>query len=153
MGPLSGWLYDKIGSRLLTSGGLAIAFWGYFMLHGMNINSSEAQVVLALAVIGFGMGFFGAPNTSTVMGAVPRQRLGTATSILNSTRSVAQSMGLALVGVIFSSRLYFHTLNLTQEQFSPELLNRTALAMSFQDTNWIAIALCGLAAIISALRG
>lgn len=152
LGPVSGWLSDKIGSRLLTSVGLTIAGLGYFVIGGLGINSTPVQVVLALAVVGFGMGFFGAPNTSSVMGAVPRPRLGTGTSMLNSTRSVAQSMGLALAGVIFSSRLLFHTSQLAQAQLSPELLERTALAMSFHDTILVAIPLCGLAALISALR-
>ncbi len=152
LAPSSGWLSDKIGSRLPTSVGLAILCVGYLLISGLGISSTPVQVVLALAVVGLGMGLFGTPLASAVMGSVPRERLGTGISMLTNTRSVAQSMGLALAGVIFSSRLLFHTSQLATEQLSPELLQRTALAMSFHDTILVAVVCCGLAALISAIR-
>ena len=42
------------------------------------------------------------------MGSVPRQRLGVASGLLSITRTMGQTMGIAVVGALWASRTLFH---------------------------------------------
>ena len=53
--PLSGTLADRMGSRWLASGGLAVSCLGLLMLGRLNAQSSIFDIVWRLAVIGVGI--------------------------------------------------------------------------------------------------
>jgi hypothetical protein len=58
--------------------------------------------------IGAGVGIFQSPNNSAVMGSVPRERLGIASSLLSVTRTLGQVTGIATLGAIWAARVMFH---------------------------------------------
>ncbi len=61
--------------------------------------------LIALGILGFGMGM-GMPNTIVVVqNAVPRERLGVATSTMSFLRSLGGLLGVAISGSVMSSRL------------------------------------------------
>jgi sugar phosphate permease len=62
-------------------------------------------VIGALVVFGVGQGLFTAPNNSAIMGAAPPERLGVAGGVLNVTRTLGTSLGVAIATVVFASRL------------------------------------------------
>jgi MFS family permease len=53
-------------------------------------------LALALVLMGVGSGLFWSPNTSTTMGAAPRNRLGVASATLNTMRNVGMVFSFAL---------------------------------------------------------
>ncbi len=101
----AGRLSDRIGTRGLASGGMIVIAAGLVLLATMPQAASTARVMSALAVVGLGMAAFSAPNTSAVMGAVDRSRLGAAASFLATMRFTGQAMSVALLGGIAGSRL------------------------------------------------
>ncbi len=105
LSPVSGWLSDRFGSRLLGSAGMIIVSLGLILLSRLSIDSSAEDVVVGLLVIGIGFGLFSSPNTSAVMGSVQRSELGVAAGTLGTMRFMGQSMGLALVGAGIASAL------------------------------------------------
>jgi hypothetical protein len=54
-----------------------------------------------LALIGVGMGLFTSPNNASIMGAAPGQQAGVASGVLNMTRGMGTSLGLALTATVF----------------------------------------------------
>ena len=46
--------------------------------------------------------FFQSPNNRTILASAPRERAGSASGILASARLVGQTLGAALVGLIFA---------------------------------------------------
>jgi EmrB/QacA subfamily drug resistance transporter len=106
--PLSGALSDRIGSRLLSTTGMAILGGGLLLLARLNAHSSQEAVVVALAVVGLGTGLFGAPNNSALMGSAPRERQGIAAAILATARNVGMVLGVGLAGAVFTSVLARH---------------------------------------------
>lgn len=125
--PLSGRLYDRLGSFLLCFAGLGLTGLGLFLLSGLNSASTTGDVVLRLAVTGLGMGLFVAPNTSAIMGAVAQQRLGTASAMIATVRQIGMATGLAIAGTIF-------------------------VVTDFRDALWVALVICGLGLLVSLLR-
>ncbi len=101
--PLSGALSDRIGSRLLSTLGMAIMAAGLFLLSRLESGSPDGQILVSLAVTGLGPGMFISPNTSALLGAAPRQRQGIASGILATARNVGMVLGVGLAGAIFTS--------------------------------------------------
>jgi len=95
--PISGILSDRIGTRSLTSIGMAIAASGAALLAMLP----RASMLVALILVGAGVGIFTPPNNSSVMGSVPSNHLGVAGGMLNMSRSVGMSLGIAAAGTLF----------------------------------------------------
>jgi DHA2 family multidrug resistance protein-like MFS transporter len=54
-----------------------------------------------LALCGAGFGIFASPNNRLMMNAVPRERSGSAGGIIATARTLGQTVGAALVALIF----------------------------------------------------
>jgi MFS family permease len=98
-GPISGTLSDRFGSRGLASAGMlvfAASFLGFLLL---PVDFPYWAFALLLVVNGLGTGMFASPNSSAIMGSVPRRARGAASGM----RSTFQNTGTALsIGVFFS---------------------------------------------------
>ena len=101
IGPLSGALADRIGSRLLAPLGLAVAAAGLFLISRFDGNTALWFIIVALAVSGVGLGIFASPNSSSLMGAAPDNKRGVASGLLATSRTVGQALGIAVSGAIF----------------------------------------------------
>lgn len=103
--PLSGILSDKIGTRPMIACGLGLATVGMVLAAQLDSHSTLWQFVLYFFPIGVGIGIFNTPNTSAVMGHVPKTQLGVASSLLSETRTLGQAAGVAVLSSIFALRL------------------------------------------------
>ncbi len=101
--PFSGWLSDRIGSRVLSSLGLAVGSLGLWFLSNLTPHSSTWDIIWPLIVAGFGQGLFQSPNNSAIMTAVPLYRQGIAAGFLATVRVLGQAGSVALAGAIFTS--------------------------------------------------
>ncbi len=101
--PFSGTLADRIGTRWLASGGLAIACIGLVFISQLNAQSSTFDIIWRLVFTGAGQALFQSPNNSALMGAAPRGHQGSASGFLATGRVFGQSVSVALAGAIFAS--------------------------------------------------
>jgi len=101
--PASGALSDRIGSRPLAAGGMAILALGLVLLSLLCASGSLAEIAGALAVVGLGVGAFAAPNNSALMGAAPRHRQGIAAGVLATARNVGMVVGVGISGAVLTS--------------------------------------------------
>lgn len=104
--PLSGYLSDKIGSKLLTVAGQTINALGFVSLNLLGTQVSVWTVALHLAVFGMGQGMFQSPNNSSIMGSVPRRQLGIAGGMNALVRNVGMVLGISLSTSLFTYRLH-----------------------------------------------
>ena len=93
--PISGWLSDRLGYLALTTSGLLLNVAGLMLLATLNTNSSSLFIASCMTMLGVGMGLFQSPNNSSVMGAVPPQKLGIAGGINALVRNVGMVTGIA----------------------------------------------------------
>jgi MFS family permease len=101
--PVSGWISDRIGSRLLTTLGLSIVTATLFLMSTLDTNSSWLDVFGRLAILGMGLGIFMSPNTSAIMGSVSKSRLGMGSGIVATMRNTGMVLGIAFSGAILSA--------------------------------------------------
>jgi EmrB/QacA subfamily drug resistance transporter len=98
--PVAGKLADRTGPRRLTVSGLALVASGLAVL-GL-LRPGTVGLLAVLAVIGGGLGLFSAPNNATVMRSAPARQAGMASGVVNTSRGLGTSLGLALTGLIFA---------------------------------------------------
>jgi EmrB/QacA subfamily drug resistance transporter len=101
--PISGAWSDRIGSRVLSTLGMAILGLGLFMLSRLGPDSPFAMVAAGLAVAGLGTGIFISPNSSALMGSAPRNRQGIASGILATARNVGMVLGVGIAGAVLTT--------------------------------------------------
>ena len=101
--PFSGYLSDKIGTKALAALGTGICALSLFLMSGLKVSSTSADVILRLALFGIGTGIFQSPNNSAVMGSSPKSYLGVASGILGIMRNVGMSLGIATGGIVLYS--------------------------------------------------
>lgn len=101
--PLSGTLSDRMGSRMLSSSGMALLALGMLLLSGLGATTPLPAVAVRLLVTGLGLGIFVSPNTNALMGSAPRDRQGTASGVLATARNVGMVVGIGLAGAVFNT--------------------------------------------------
>jgi EmrB/QacA subfamily drug resistance transporter len=101
--PISGTASDYIGTRLLSCLGMAICALSMFFLSNLTEHASIRQVITGLLVFSLGMSIFQSPNSSAIMGNVPKMYLGIASGMLANMRNLGMVLGIALAGTIFYS--------------------------------------------------
>ncbi len=98
-GPISGILSDRLGSRAFATTGMLVFGSSFIGLMVLPVDFTYWMFAALLAINGIGVGMFGAPNTSSIMGSVPPARRGVASGM----RATFQNSGnLLSIGVFFS---------------------------------------------------
>jgi MFS family permease len=149
-GPLSGWLSDKIGYRVLCTAGIAMMACGLFWLSRLGSSAGPLDILPRLAVMGLGSGLFSSPNNSSIMGSVPRERLSTGSAMIATVRQVGMSTGTAVAGAIYTSRQAWHAAQLGGTTID---VHKLSLISGYRDTLLVAAIVCAVAVIPSAMRG
>ncbi|WP_040695240.1 MFS transporter [Nodosilinea nodulosa] len=112
--PLSGYLSDRLGSRLISLAGLACMTLGCWLISTFTTDLTDAGYILRVAPFGIGLGLFQSPNNSAIMGAAPPERLGIASGLLSLSRTLGQTTGLSLMATVFALVTLAYGTNVTE---------------------------------------
>lgn len=107
--PLVGANANQLGARLIFGVGLALLGLGFLLLTRITPSSDWDALLPGLIIAGIGGAAVQAQLTNAAVSSAPRERAGIATGISSTMRQVGSSMGIALLGSIFTSR-YAHDL-------------------------------------------
>jgi MFS family permease len=99
MGPISGYLSDRFGSRLFSTAGMLLQALGFLGLTVLPVNFNYPLFAVLLFMLGCGSGLFASPNTSSIMSSVPPETRG-ASSGMRAT--FQNSASLVSIGFFFS---------------------------------------------------
>lgn len=139
--PLSGYLSDKFGQRPIASLGILISTTAIIMMFFFHKDTSTSRIILNLVVFGIGLGMFGSPNNSALMGSVDYRDRGSAGGVLATVRNLGMVTGLGVISIIYNLGL-------------PKTTNATALnyVKAFNGALPYVLAFSLLALVFSALR-
>ena len=141
--PLAGKLTDRIGTRLLSALGLGLEACGLWLISSLNSETGPSLLILALGLVGAGIGLFQVPNMSFVMGAIPRDQQGVAGGMSQMMRTLGVVLGVTGASTLFASRtLVYEASGMEAEAF----------ILAFQDVFLVSAWVCGCACGLSLLR-
>ncbi|GAC1343777.1 MAG: MFS transporter [Candidatus Dormibacteria bacterium] len=104
--PVSGWLSDRVGSRIPATAGLVLTGLGLGgMAATIGVGSSYALLAMWLAVVGIGGGLFNSPNASAIMASVPAVQRGVASGVRMLVAFSGSMISIAFVLAIVTSSL------------------------------------------------
>lgn len=102
--PLVGANADKLGAKLILSVGLAVMGIGFLLMTRITATSDWGVLIPGLLIAGIGGAAVQSQITNAAVSSVPRQRAGLATGISSTMRQIGSSLGIALLGAVFTSR-------------------------------------------------
>jgi EmrB/QacA subfamily drug resistance transporter len=149
--PLSGIASDRFGPRIPASAGMAIMVLGFLSLTRLPADFALPDLIWRLVLLGVGQGMFMSPNSSAVLGSVPRIRVGTASGTLAQMRVNGQALGIALSAAIVATRLPVHLAELGGVPTAA--LRNEALVGAIHDAFAIAAVICCFGVVASLIRG
>jgi EmrB/QacA subfamily drug resistance transporter len=141
--PISGRLYDKVGSRWPAAVGLLITAYGTYLMHNLTLDTSRTQVVLWMCIRSGGMGLAMMPIMTGAMAVVPSIKVGRASSVSNIVQRSSAALGLAVLTSVLTS------------QQAQQLSGRAALLpnVSPGSTSLQGVANGGQGAVLGLVRG
>jgi len=107
--PRAGALTDKIGSRWLVGFGMTLLAVMLFYYSQLGASESFWAILPGLLIGGIGMGLTMTPVTAAAMSAVAVDKAGVGSAVLNSSRQVGGSLGIAVMGAIVAAGSDFLT--------------------------------------------
>ncbi|MFA4848244.1 MAG: MFS transporter [Methanoregula sp.] len=145
VGPVSGSLSDRYGSRLPTLCACILAAAAMYLFSCFTPNTGLLFIIGAMALIGIAIGFFFPPNMSQILGSGGKEGEGVASSVMMTIRNTGSVFGVAIFGtivvqVVIGMMAYRHVI-----AASPDVLS-TGFSIAFS----IGIILCLAGACLSA---
>jgi EmrB/QacA subfamily drug resistance transporter len=149
--PLSGALYDRIGSRLLCTFGMAIIGVSLFSLATIPADISFFSIIWRLSLAGIGTSIFLPPNSAAAFSAVAPKNRGVASATVAAARNLGMVLGVAIAGAIFNSVFYSLSGGQSLKVYQPDLEEFFMRSFHFVMAGGGIIAILGM--IVALLRG
>lgn len=130
--PLAGRLIEKVHPGILGAIGMSVFATGLCLLIMLDGGADSLDLAWRMAVCGIGIGLFQTPNNVTITTSAPIQRSGGASGMLGTARVLGQTLGTAIVAVLF------------------HLMGNSG--GSEQVCLWVALSLAAMAGVLSTLR-
>jgi EmrB/QacA subfamily drug resistance transporter len=93
----------RVGSKIIVTTGLLLVATFYAWSIVTTPDLAYGIISLQMIVGGLGMGLTSAPATESIMGAVSSETAGVGSAVNDATRLVGGTLGVAVIGSVFSS--------------------------------------------------
>jgi MFS family permease len=98
-----GHLNNRVGPRVVMTAGMACMGVGALALAFIGEATPLVIVEFELFVVGIGLGLNTAPVNGVAVAALPSERSGTASGLVNTARMVGATLGVAILGALFAA--------------------------------------------------
>jgi DHA2 family multidrug resistance protein len=102
MMPMTGLLVGRFDARKLLTAGLVIGGGTMLWLSLLNLNAGYWDIFWPQLIQGAGMSLLFVPLTTISMDAIPREKMGYATSLFSLMRNIGGSIGIAVTGTMLA---------------------------------------------------
>ncbi|HEY6533978.1 MAG TPA: MFS transporter [Acidimicrobiales bacterium] len=96
LGLFAGWLGERLGRAVPVVVGMGLMAFGFLVLSRSSAETTDAQVVVPLAICGIGAGIANACVTRPAVLSVDRHRLGEAAGVASLARFAGTALALAI---------------------------------------------------------
>lgn len=99
---VSGPLMKRVGARAMTACGMGAMGMGLVLMVAAAGSGNMIAIETALIVVGLGLGLNTGPVNAVAVANVTTGRSGTASGLINTTRMVGATLGIAVLGALFA---------------------------------------------------
>ncbi|HEX5031809.1 MAG TPA: DHA2 family efflux MFS transporter permease subunit [Candidatus Eisenbacteria bacterium] len=101
--PLSGFLYNRVGPRVLVAMGLAVSAFSFYQFTHLSLDTSAAAIVVPQIWQGVGFGLIFVALSTAALTNIPRARVTAGAGLYNVVRQVFGSVGIAVAATQIST--------------------------------------------------
>lgn len=138
MGPFAGKLFDRYGIRPLAIFGLILMTYGTYELSKLTMDTPYATIVGIYILRSFGMAFIMMPIMTAGMNALPLKQISHGTASQNTLRSIAGSIGTAILVTVMTRQTTFHAADYAGAITSTDLIMNQNVAQMSQSITALA---------------
>lgn len=143
---VGGRLVDRIGVRAVVLPGLVFLGLATWFLTSLTLDWPFWWFQVVLIIRGIAFGFVVQPLTVAAMAEVRPEQMAQATTLNTVVRSVAGSLGVAVLATVFQARSVFHYSQLAKNGVQA-LTQLQAAVLGLQDASWLTLAFVGVAVV------
>jgi EmrB/QacA subfamily drug resistance transporter len=103
MAPLSSKTVQWFGTKRVVVTGMLVFASGLVVASTAAVSSGYPRVMVAMILMGAGMGLSVAPATESIMGSLPLHQAGVGSAVNDTSREVGGALGVAIIGSMLSS--------------------------------------------------
>ena len=96
-------LVERVGTKAVVVTGLALMSAGFAWISLVSATTSYLEIAGQMVFLGTGLGFTTAPATESIMGSLDVDKAGIGSAVNDTTRELGGTLGVAVVGSVFSS--------------------------------------------------
>ena len=101
---LGGFLAPRVGVKAVVTVGLAMLGAAFLWISTIAVDASYGSVIVPqMLLMGTGLGLISTPATESIMQVLPPARAGVGSAVNDATRELGGTLGVAVVGSLFSS--------------------------------------------------
>src|SRR5262249_970658 len=160
----SGWLYNRLGPRVLAVFGALLVAVSMFGFTRLTVPPWGADLEAWLIVRGVGLGLFIQPLQTLGVSVVSRQQMAIANSLRNSTTMVANAIGVAVLTGYLTQRAMTHLTEATtacvaqagqqlQQAALQVCVGQQTMTLGMNDTFSVALIECAACAVAALFVG
>lgn len=105
MAPIGGKISDRVGVRIPATIGLILTSFTVFSFTFLKTHASSFEIIWRQIILGIGIAFFNPANNSAIIGSLPREHVGIASSLLAFSRNLGLMVGVAFAEMVIAFRL------------------------------------------------
>lgn len=99
----------RIGTKAIVALGLIMMAASFAWISTIDLSVSYTVIAAQMVLLGGGLGLTSAPATDSIMGVVRPEQAGAGSAVNDATRQVGGTLGVAVIGSVFST-LYIRQL-------------------------------------------
>jgi EmrB/QacA subfamily drug resistance transporter len=97
-------LAPRIGTKVVVTTGLVLFGVAFLWISTAAVDTSYTRVIVPqMVTMGLGMGLISTPATESILLVLPPARAGVGSAVNDATRELGGTLGVAVVGSVFSS--------------------------------------------------
>ncbi len=101
---VGGLLAPRVGVKAVVTVGMALLGGAFLWISTMSADAPYATTIVGqMLVMGTGLGLISTPATESIMQVLPPARAGVGSAVNDATRELGGTLGVAVVGSLFSS--------------------------------------------------
>ncbi len=127
-------LAPRIGTKVVVTTGLASLGSSFLWISTIGVDVSYASTIVPqMVLMGLGLGLVSTPATESIMQVLPPARAGVGSAVNDASRELGGTLGVAVVGSLFSSLYGARLVEALDGRLPADLLDRARDSVGFTD--------------------